>query len=140
MPTYQGSCHCGAIGFEFYTKLPPSEWDVRACQCSFCKAHAAACTSDPLGRVAIACPDESKLQRYRFGLHTADFLVCRNCGVYLGAVLTGATQSFATINTNAMPSLHPPIPAPRHVEYGCEPSDARVHRRLAKWTPVVEHI
>ena len=136
MEIYRGSCHCGAIGFEYSTELPPSEWDVRACQCSFCKANASACTSDPSGQVAFKLTEKSELQRYRFGLRTTDFLVCRNCGVYIGAVLHGAAGDFATINTRAIASVQGSIPVPRPVELGGESTDARLARRQAKWTPV----
>lgn len=140
MKSYKGSCHCGAIGFEFCTEIPPSNWSVRACQCSFCKAHAAACTSDPSGQVAFSYAKEAELQRYRFELRTADFLICRNCGVYIGAVLTDAAGEFATLNTRAMAAVQAHIPAPRPIEYGHESAEERRHRRQTKWTPVVEHI
>lgn len=137
MAIYHGSCHCGAIGFEYSTAVRPSEWDVRACQCSFCMAHGAACTTDPSGYVAFNLTEESELQRYRFGLRTADFLVCRNCGVYIGAVLDGAEGGFATVNTRSIASVQGSIPAPRPVEFDGEPANVRRTRRQAQWTPVV---
>lgn len=136
MAVYHGSCHCGAIGFEFSTELPPPEWDVRACQCSFCKAHASACTSDPSGQVTFRLMKESGLQRYRFGLRTADFLVCRNCGVYIGAVLTADAGEFATVNTRAIASVEDSIATPQSVDYGSESAEVRSSRRQTKWTPV----
>jgi hypothetical protein len=35
----------------------------------------------------------SKLLRYRFGLKTADFLVCENCGIYMAAVISTGDSS-----------------------------------------------
>jgi hypothetical protein len=137
--TYEGRCHCGALGFEFSTGIPPAEWAVRACQCAFCRAHAAACTADPSGSVTFRHATEAMLHRYRFGLHTADFLLCRNCGVYLGAVLTTARQSFATLNTRAMPSLPLSMPCPQPITYGHESVESRVQRRQSRWTPVAEY-
>src|SRR5437868_9753855 len=87
-PTFQASCHCGALAFTFETAIPGSRWQIRACQCSFCRRHAARTTSDPAGRVSFRLRDTGSLLRYRFGLRTADFLVCHHCGVYMAAVLT----------------------------------------------------
>ena len=84
---YQGSCHYGAIGFSYSTRLAPGEWAIRACQCSFCSAHDALSTSEPDATIDFVANDPELLQKYRFGLFTADFLLCRKCGVYIGAVI-----------------------------------------------------
>ncbi len=31
--TYEGSCHCGALGFMYTSALEPSRWPIRICQC-----------------------------------------------------------------------------------------------------------
>lgn len=136
MAVYPGQCHCGAIGFQFRTEEPPSRWAVRACQCSFCTAHGAACVSDPSGAVAFTHAREPELHRYRFGLRTADFLLCRNCGVYIGAMLTDAEGAFATLNTRAMDIPSRDISTPRPVVYGRESAAERRGRRKRQWTPV----
>lgn len=81
--SYTGACHCGALTFRYDTKLPSVSWPVRACQCSFCRLHAALTSSDPAGSLSFHASDLSRLQRYRFGARTADFLICRHCGAYL---------------------------------------------------------
>ena len=139
MAVYPGQCHCGAIGFQFRTEEPPSRWAVRACQCSFCTAHGAACVSDPAGAVAFTHVKPPELQRYRFGLRTADFLLCRNCGVYIGALLTGAEGAFATLNTRAMNNLSG-LPTPQAAVYDQETAAERRGRRIRIWTPVVQSI
>lgn len=136
MKVYTGQCHSDAIGFRFATDMAPSDWSVRACQCSFCRAHGAACVSDPSGRAAFVLTEEGELQRYRFALCTADFLVCRRCGVYLGAVLGDGAGLFATLNTHAMASVYDLLPAPLAVDYAGESPEQRRHRRKARWTPV----
>jgi hypothetical protein len=113
---------------------------VRACQCSFCLAHGAACTSDPSGAVSFIYAKESELHRYRFALRTADFLLCRNCGVYIGAVLEDSGSAFATLNTRTMAMPGFDIPAPQPVEYGQELAAERRRRRKEKWTPVVQNV
>ena len=134
--TYEGGCHCGAIRWKFQTRLDPGEWPVRACQCSFCRRHSARCTSDPDGSVEIYASDEGALQRYRFEMSTADFLVCRNCGTYLGAVLGGSGERFATLNLNCMESEARGLPDAVPVSYTSEDRQQRIERRRSKWTPV----
>lgn len=135
--SYEGRCHCGSIGFTFRTSRPPEQWLVRSCQCSFCRSHGARTTSDPEGSVLFEIAEVSKLQRYRFGTRSTDFLVCRACGVYLGALLTSSLGQFATLNINTIQAaLHVPAPVP--ISYDAESLEQRQSRREARWTPVTE--
>jgi len=134
--TFDASCHCGAIGYRYSTALPPSQWSVRECQCSFCRAHGARNTSDPAGRVEFFERSAGALNRYRFGLHTADFLICRNCGVYLGALIDTERGRFATINLNALGSPLADLPTPVPFDFDAESTAQRIARRERRWTPV----
>ena len=99
---YQGSCHCGAIGYRYRTPIAPDQWSIRACQCRFCRAHDALSASDPNGFIEFTVADPKQLNRYRFGLKTADFLLCRECGVYIGALIETENGQFGIINTHAL--------------------------------------
>lgn len=133
--SFEGSCHCGAIAFTFETALAPERWQVRACQCSFCRRHGARTTSDPAGRVSFRVREQAALQRYRFGRRTADFVVCRNCGAYLAAVLTSPRGRFATLNINTL--VEPiALTSAAAVSYDDETPDERQRRREQRWTPV----
>ena len=134
--TFEGGCHCGALGFSFRTALPVICWSVRACQCGFCRAHAARTTSDPSGRLAFRVNEGEALRRYRFGLMTADFLVCRHWGVYLGAQIATATGAFGIINTLALMPLPAELPAAAQADYGSESAGDRIARRERRWTPL----
>lgn len=68
---FEASCHCRAIGFTFRASQPSESWLVRACQCSFCRAHGARTTSDPNGSVTFRISDASQLRRYQFGTRSA---------------------------------------------------------------------
>jgi hypothetical protein len=46
---YLARCHCGALTARYLTAVPIDAWSVRACQCSFCRAHAVLSTSDSAG-------------------------------------------------------------------------------------------
>lgn len=133
--SYEGSCHCGAIGYVFRTEIPPSEWAVRACQCSFCRAHGGFSTSDPNGSVRFIISDLSCLSRYRFALKITDFLVCKACGVYVGAVMPSPQRAVAVINLRALVSLAA-VPAAHPVSYESESPSERRARREKSWTPL----
>ena len=134
--SFTGSCHCGALGFSFATALPVVEWSIRACQCRFCRTHGALTTSDPAGRLRFHLHNPASLQRYRFGLKTADFLLCTHCGVYVGAQIATARGAFGIINALAIvPALrHLPIAVP--ADYSSESLSNRVDRREQRWTPL----
>jgi hypothetical protein len=133
--SYEGRCHCGSIGFTFRTSRAPEQWSVRSCQCSFCRSHGARTTSDPQGSVAFQIAVASKLQRYRFGTRSTDFMVCTDCGVYLAALLTSGRGQFATLNINTIyTELDTPQAVP--VWYDGEPLEERRSRREERWTPV----
>ena len=134
--SFRGGCHCGALGLSFETSLAVPEWSVRACQCDFCRAHGARTTSDPAGRLVFYVWQGDALQRYRFGLRTADFLLCSRCGVYIGAQIALAPGAFGIVNTLAMLSLAEELPAATAVDYGAETLNQRATRRAQRWTPL----
>jgi hypothetical protein len=135
---YNGSCHCGAIGFTFRTSIRPDQWSIRACQCSFCRAHDALSTSDPAGQIAFTTARPALLQKYRFGLKTADFLLCRECGVYIGAVIESAGGVFGIVNVHALLDAPARFATTAPISYDGEEVDGRVARREERWTPVTK--
>ena len=134
--TFTGHCHCGAIGFRYATAVTPAEWSVRACQCRFCRMHDALSTSDPDGRLTFDVDDPEQLQRYRFALQTADFLLCRRCGVYIGAIIEIDGETFGIINTHALDDTPADIAPVGAISYDGEDVAGRIGRRAERWTPV----
>lgn len=132
---YEARCHCGSIGFRFTSSQDAQLWEIRACQCSFCRVHGARTTTDPHGTVTFQIKNERLLNRYRFGTKSADYYICRQCGVYLAAVLTHDSGEFATINVN---TIHPPIQLAETIpaSYDGETRSEKVARRQRRWTPV----
>src|SRR5437868_6422135 len=133
--TFEGRCHCGAIGFSFRSEQAPEQWFVRACQCRFCRLHGARTTSDPLGSVIFHVANPEKLKRYRFESRTADFLICSECGSYIAALVTLPRGQFATLNVNAMADVMG-VPETHPVSYDGESVEQRLERRGQRWTPV----
>lgn len=136
--THAGGCHCGNVSLTFASPTPPARLDVRECGCTFCRKHGLRAVSDPAGGVAIHVRDAGALSRYRFGHRSADFLVCRHCGVYVAAVIEVDGERFATVNVNALEDAGTFSKPPQAVDYGEESEEERIARRRAKWTPVTD--
>ena len=77
---------------------------------------------------------------YRFGLSTADLILCSRCGVYLGAVLEIADGVFTTPNINALTTDVGKLREPLQMHYEDENKQARIERRRRGWTPVLDKI
>ena len=135
---YDGTCHCGAIGFTYRSAVPPAAWAVRACQCRFCRAHDALSVSDPAATIAFRAAEPGMLQRYRFGLKTADFLLCRRCGTYIGAMIDTPRGRFGIVNTHALSDPAPALAAAEPMHYDGEDTAGRVERRENRWSPVTD--
>jgi len=133
---YLGRCHCGALTAHYQTTLEPSVWGMRACQCSFCRSHGALTTSDPAGLLAFHCTDPTLIRRYRFGGRTADFLICRECGVYVGVQMATEKGTFGVLNVLSLRPLITSLPAAEPMNYGAETAEIRRLRRATRWTPL----
>ncbi len=83
---HSGGCHCGNIGVRLQLSRAPELMPLRSCACAFCRSHGTRTLSDRDGSVEITASDWSLVERYQFGSRTADYLLCRRCGVYVGAV------------------------------------------------------
>jgi hypothetical protein len=133
---YSGACHCGALAYTYDTALSPAGWSIRACQCTFCLAHGALSTSDPGGSIDFSKTNANLLERYRFGLQTADFLLCHKCGVYVGACIVTERGAFGIINTRTLLDKPADLADVAPIGYDEEDAGGRVSRREERWTPV----
>jgi hypothetical protein len=131
--TLSGECHCGNLSFSLSTRIAPKDIRARACDCRFCRMHAARNWSDPDGSAVIRVGDERQLHKYRFALGTADFYICRICGAYLGAVLADDEGTWSTVNLR----LNELSVDENSASYGAEDSPGRIARRKRVWTPTV---
>jgi hypothetical protein len=77
MPTFTGSCHCGAVRFEVTTDLET----IAECNCSICaKKGALLHRVEPEQFRLLA--GEADLTEYRFNTGVARHLFCRHCGIH----------------------------------------------------------
>lgn len=132
-----GRCHCGNIRFDFETGYRPASLPLRACQCSFCRAHGAVTASDPRGRVTFQFAERASVHYYHFGLGVTDMLICKRCGCYVAAVMTAAGRRYATLNANMLERRSELTQVPVPMDYANETRAQRLQRRTARWTPVV---
>lgn len=136
MTTYEGHCHCGAVQVFFDTEIAPDDVQVRACQCGFCKRRGAKSIGDPKSRIEVRAAPGS-LRRYQFGLRTADFLICAECGEYVGAVTRGEDGLVGVLNVTAA-RLEPfATREGEPLDHEGENVKGRAARRIARWSPAV---
>lgn len=133
---HEGGCHCGNVRLAFETTMALSEIELRACQCSFCRKHNSLAAADPNGMLTIRVKNEALLSRYAFGLRTAEYLVCRDCGVYVAAVTTAPVEQRAIVIVNALDKRAQFTREPLPTVYDAETRDERLVRRQTRWMPV----
>ena len=129
-----GACHCGQVEVAFETAMPVADPPLRTCYCSFCRRHGTKAVADPNGRLTISAPPDG-LSRYRFGLRTADYLICRTCGAYDAAVITGDGEERATLNVTATAISELTDRRAEPLDYERESVDDRRTRQLTSSTP-----
>jgi hypothetical protein len=136
---HRGGCHCGNLAVHLRLSQAPEDTPLRACGCGFCRARNTRTTSDPHGSVEIWAKDWSLVEPYRFGSGTAEFLICRRCGVYIGAVTETTAGIRAVINTNCLDHRAAFTRHSAPVDHDDESIEDRLARRAANWTPANIH-
>lgn len=133
----EGSCHCRNIRFRLtWTREGPAI-PVRACGCSFCVKHGGVWTSDPGGRIEITIADDALVERYRFGTGTADFHVCRGCGVPPVVTSEIGGTVYAVANVNCFDNVDHGTFDRADTDFEGEGTDDRLARRARNWIPNV---
>jgi hypothetical protein len=136
MANLSGGCHCKNIEVEFETSVTPEDTEPRACQCSFCRQHQSRAVSDPGGHLHITVKNGELLNRYQFASKSIEFLVCRECGVYVAGFMPDPTDdnAFATLMISALDDRSG-FPLPVSKNYDDQTSDDHTARRRRVWTP-----
>ena len=132
-----GGCHCGNIHVRLRITRSPEESPVRTCTCSFCRSHAPRMISDPAGTFEVWADDWSLVENYRFGTRTADFLICRRCGVFIAAVSDMGAHARAVVNANCLKDRARFTAAPAMHEFQGETTETRLSRRAGNWMPAI---
>jgi len=110
-------------------------------------SHGAVWTSDPeSGEVEVNIKDKSKINKYalkevplgyRFGTKTADFYICKICGVAPIAIskINGNDNTVVNINTITKPKID--VATITKTNFAGESVDKRLKRRGNNWTKKV---
>ncbi|HEY5790788.1 MAG TPA: hypothetical protein VIX81_09195 [Gammaproteobacteria bacterium] len=131
--TIHGGCHCGNLRFEFTTMRSPSALLVRACRCSFCHKHNARYSVDPHGRLEVRVRDPGELSRYRFAGATADFLVCRQCGVLCAVTSEIDGHLYGALNLATADNVDDRVLPFEYVDHDDESDAEQLAQRQRVW-------
>jgi len=129
----RGACHCGNVSFELEGHADAAEISARACGCSFCVKHGGAWTSDHSGRLRVQVRDVAQLSTYAFGTRTADFHICRACGVVPVVTSLIDGRLYAVVNANAFDARDRARVKVAPASFEGEEGAARLERRKQSW-------
>lgn len=130
-----GRCHCGNLQYTLHWPLDTAP-TLRACGCDYCSRHGALWTSLPDAPVRLSIADPQRVLSYRFGTGSADFLVCRRCGILTLTRCQFDDGARTVVNANTF--LHLPLEACTRIatDFDGEDRDQRLARRQRNWSPL----
>jgi hypothetical protein len=134
----RGRCHCGNISFTLDWDPSPAEIPARACGCSFCTKHGGVWTSCPDGVLRVLVNDPAQASAYAFGTRTAEFHVCRTCGIVPVATSRIEGRLYAVVSVNAFEDLDPSRIRRAPSSFEGESEEDRLARRRRNWIGNVE--
>jgi len=128
-----GSCHCGNLSFTLDWSPDPTEIPARACTCTFCSKHGGVWTSYPAGSLHVQVKDPTQVSCYAFGTETADFHICKQCGVV--PLVTSAIDGklYAVVNVNTFENVDRALLRHASSTVEGENTDDRLARRKRNW-------
>jgi len=133
--TIHGRCHCGNLCYTLAWPLATAP-TLRACGCDYCSRHGALWTSHPAAHVTLTIADSTQALPYRFGTASADFLVCRRCGI-LALTRCKLTDGERTVvNANTFENLPLDHCARVATDFDGEDKEQRLARRQRNWSPL----
>lgn len=133
--TIEGGCHCGNLRYRLAWPRADAP-TLRACGCDYCSCHGALWTSHPDAGVALRIVDAEAVLPYRFGTASADFLVCRRCGVLSLTRCDFDDGARTVVNANTFDNL--PLEQCSRVttDFDGEDVEQRLARRRRNWSPL----
>jgi hypothetical protein len=117
-----------------FTTANAATLQPRACQCSFCRRHGSHTASDPAGRIVFTA-EMGVLHRHQFGMRSADFLICSDCGVYVGVVARIDGADYAAVNAVGADLAELAARPAVKVNLDQETRPERDARRRKMWSP-----
>lgn len=134
----RGSCHCRNIDYTLSWPAEVKEVPVRACDCTFCRKHGGAWTSHPNARLDVRITGDGS-DVYRFGTGTADFHVCKTCGIVPLASCEIDAVRYAVVNVNTFEHRDSLSISRSATSFDGEGTADRLARRQRNWIPGVTY-
>lgn len=136
MPLIIGSCHCKNISYEL---LLPVDKTIaaRSCSCSFCSKQNATYTAHKDAVLKAIFKSESLVNRYTFGMNTAQFIVCSQCGILPFVISTIDQSTYAVVNVNTFERKQSWQIISSKISFDEESLKERLERRKKTWIPTV---
>jgi hypothetical protein len=133
----EGACHCGNLRIALDWPASAPRIPARACGCTFCRKHGATWTSHPEAVLVVHVTDPARVERYTFGTRTAEFHVCRTCGVPVLATCRIDDHDYAVVNINTFEGVDAALFDRGTSDFDGEALDDRLARRRSRWIPDV---
>ncbi len=137
MRVIEGGCHCGNIRYRLFWPPGDAVIAVRECGCTFCRKHRGIYTSHRAARLEARIADQASVSKYQFGTRTAEFHVCRRCGVVPFVTSRIDGQDHAVVNTSTFEGVTAAELSAAPTDFDGETTDNRLQRRKATWIPDV---
>ncbi len=133
LPTViHGGCHCGNMAFRL-TWPDAGPIPARRCGCSFCTMRGGVWTSHPGAELFLSIQDRSQVSPYEFGTRTAEFHVCRTCGVVPIVTSTVNGRVYAVVNVNTFRDFDQSRLDVSPSDFDGEDTGSRLERRARNW-------
>ena len=135
-----GQCHCGNLSFVLDWRGDADAIPARACDCSFCRKHAAVWTADASSALDVRVRDASAHSRYRYQTGTAEFHVCVRCGAVPLVTSDIDGRLYAVVNVHTFENVAPSRLRHAEVSFDGEETEARLARRRRGWIGQVRFV
>jgi hypothetical protein len=135
-----GRCHCGNMSFRFTISPDPQEIPARMCTCGFCVKHGGVWTASSTGSLLINVKETAEVNRYRFATRTAEFHVCKRCGIVPFVTSDIEGRTYAVVSVNACENVPSAMLRRAPVSFDGEGEGDRLARRARNWIPHVQYV
>ena len=134
--TIRGRCHCGNLSYTLHWPQSSAP-TLRACACDYCSRHGALWTSHPDAPVTLTILETAQVLPYRFATASADFLVCRRCGILTLTRCVLDDGERTVVNANTFENLALEYCARVTTNFDGEDRAQRLARRQRNWSPLI---
>ena len=122
MPTYLGSCHCGAVRYEVTAEIT----ELTRCDCSLCSRKNALMAAVPKPALSLLTAWD-EMTEYNWNTGVARHFFCRTCGIYTFHQKRSAPDHYG-INVRTLEGFDPgqvPVREASGAGMSVEPDTAR---------------